>query len=224
MRLAAAQAFRIWPATYETAPNALLELESAVLPEYFGPLEGKLLVDIGCGAGRWAHYAQCRGARIIGLDASREMLLQAAGKPALCGALVRADAVRLPLTDAIADVLLCSFVICYLPSLEDAAGEMARISRRGARILITDLHADAIAAGWKRSFRHENQVYELEHSVYHQSHLIDAFCRAGLLLQNSMSLHFDERQRGTFQRAGKEHVFEDACRIPAISVGIWTKA
>lgn len=223
MRLAAVEAYRIWSATYDTAPNPLLELEAEALPEYLTPLEGKRLVDVGCGTGRWMEYATRRGAHVIGIDAVQEMLLRAAGRPGLKGGLVRGDAAQLPLPSGITDLVLCSFTIAYLPSLQGAAAEMARVARPGARILVTDLHPDAVAAGWTRSFRQAGQVYDVDHRSYREGELIDAFTLMGLKLEHSASLHFGEPQREVFRRAGREHAFDDVCRTPAVWITSWRK-
>ena len=223
MRVAAAEAYQAWSQTYDTAPNPIVDLESATLSSLLEPLQGKTFVDIGCGTGRWIEHARSQGARILGLDPSPEMLRKASERPALPGNLIRADAVRLPLAAGIADIVVCSFAIAYADSLEDSAAEMNRISRPGARIFVTDLHPQAVAAGWKRSFRQGDRLYDLEHSVYREDELIEAFTLAGLTLERATAVHFDERQRDTFRRAGKEHVFEETCRVPAVWLTLWRK-
>ena len=223
MRVAAAEAYRIWSATYDTAPNPLLALEAETLTEYLGHLQGKRLVDIGCGTGRWMEYATRQGARAIGIDAVHEMLLRAAGRPGLERTLLRGDAAHLPLASGIADLVLCSFTIAYLPSFLAAAAEMARIARPGARILVTDLHPNAVAAGWTRSFRQAGQVYDVDHRAYRENELIDAFSLARVKLERTASLNFGESQRDVFRRAGREHAFDDVCRIPAVWITSWRK-
>src|SRR5690242_4890466 len=223
MRVAAVEGYRIWAPTYDTSPNPLLELESSLLPQHFPPLARKLVADVGCGTGRWAQYAAGLGARVIAMDLSHEMLLHAARKPGLSGALVQADAASLPLPANTTDVVVCSFTIAYLTSLDCFAGEVVRISRPGSRIIITDLHPHAARAGWKRGFRGRDDVYELDHSVNAVDDILAAFGRGGLSLQHQMDAHLGPDQFETFRRAGKESAFHDACRVPAVWIGIWEK-
>lgn len=223
MRVAVLEGYRMWADTYDRSPNPLLELESAILPQYFVPLAGKMFADIGCGTGRWAQYARRRGARVMAIDLSHEMLLQAAAKLELSGSLIRADAAALPSPDRAIDVSVCSFTIAYLVSLTQFAAEVSRIARPGSRVVISDLHPAAMKAGWKRTFRWSNQTYELEHSIYNERQILSAFAVAGLSLDHRVEAHIGEAQFETFRRAGKESAFAEACRTPALWIGIWRK-
>ena len=234
MQVAAAEGYRLWASTYDASPHPLLDLETDLVAPHLGSLEGKLVADIGCGTGRWSEYAVDRGARVLAIDLSHEMLLEAAAKPHLAGTLIRATATSLPLPNSIADVILSSFTISYVRQdgtlrpignrpLHAFAAETARIARPDARILITDLHPSAATAGWKRTFRHAGQSYELAHTNYTEQQVLTAFADAGLVLEHQTEARFNESHYETFRRAGKEAAFEDACRIPAIWLGIWRK-
>jgi len=242
MQVAAAEGYRLWASTYDESPNPLLDLEAELVARHFCSLPGKLLADIGCGTGRWAEYAVDRGARVLAIDVSHEMLLQAAGKPHLRATLIEAAATSLPLPNGSADIVLSSFTISYVrqdrgartracsvgthadaPPLQAFADETARIARPHARILITDLHPTAAAAGWKRTFRHADRSYELAHTNYTEQQILAAFAGAGLTLERSTEACFDESHYETFLRAGKASAFADACRIPAVWLGVWSK-
>jgi len=171
---------------------------------------------------------------VLAIDVSHEMLLQAVIKPHLTGRLIRATATSLPLPTGIADVILSSLTIPYVGQdsilrpisnrpLAAFAEEAARIACPGARILITDLHPIAAAAGWKRTFRHAGQSYELAHTNYTEQQILAAFAGAGLTLEHQSQARFDESHYEAFRRAGKEAAFADACRIPAVWLGIWRK-
>ena len=221
--MTALEAHRVWSEIYDESPNPLLALEMRVLAGLLGPLESRRIVDVGCGTGRWLTYAESRGALAFGIDFCREMLLRAAAKPQLEGRLALATAERLPFADRMADLVLCSFVIGYLADPAFAIREMARIGAPGARIVVSELHPDAAAAGWKRGFRHNGTAYEIEHSPHPLPNLLEAASEAGLRLDRTEAASFGEPEREIFLRAGRDHLFQDASRVPAIWTAVWSK-
>ena len=220
--MTALEAHRIWSEIYDESPNPLLALETRVVARLLGPLENRRFVDVGCGTGRWLNYAESRGARVFGIDFCREMLLRAAAKPGLEGRLVLATAESLPFADRMADLVVCSFVIGYLADPGFAMREVARIGAPGAKIVVSELHPDAAAAGWKRGFRHNGTAYEIEHSPLPIPCLLEAAAEAGLRLDRTEVAPFGEPEREIFLRAGRDHLFQDASRVPAIWTAVWS--
>ncbi len=111
---------------------------------------GGTLLDFGCGPGTVAEYAARRlGMRIIGVDASPEMLALARerGTPGAEYHLVtggRADG----LADACADAAMCNHVLASLPddrSVLAVFGEIHRLLRPGAPLAL--LTTDPACAG-----------------------------------------------------------------------------
>jgi ubiquinone/menaquinone biosynthesis C-methylase UbiE len=110
------------------------------------PRDGESLLELGCGPGhalqrllRGAH-----GARVIGVDWSDVMLAQAAHRnrlSVLAGTLelVRADFVRLPFIDAIADAILAVNVVYFMTS-SSALREARRVLRPGGRMILYATH------------------------------------------------------------------------------------
>jgi malonyl-CoA O-methyltransferase len=214
---------RIWSASYDSDANPVLALDQRVLSERLGCLDGLRVVDVACGTGRWMSFAQSQGAEVIGIDLCREMLVAAARKPALAGRLVLSSAAELPLGDEVADRALCSFALSYFPSAAAAIGEMARITRRGGRVIISDLHPHAVRAGWTRSFRSGDQVYAIDHHNHAIRFAYLAAERYGLTLDWELSARFGAPEREIFIRAGKEPVFHEASRVPALRLLAWVK-
>ncbi len=105
------------------------------------PLAGRLVLDLGAGAGVAGQAALAAGARqVVGVDLSEGMLrhsrdtLRAAGYP------VAADAIALPFRDGRFDLVVAAFCLNHLSSL--AAG-LAEARRVGAAIA-----ASLFAPGW----------------------------------------------------------------------------
>jgi SAM-dependent methyltransferase len=218
IELAAPEAYRLWSSSYDDSTNPLLALEMRVLREHLNPLPDRTFLDVAAGTGRWAEFAMSRGASVIGLDLSPNMLAVAARKPSLAGRLAVADMRALPVGDAAADVAACCFALGYVESVMSTLAELSRVARA---VVVSDLHPVAVAAGWSRSFRSGSEVYQIR-SYPHTLAEIDSAARAaGLEKRWQLDAHFEEQEREFFQAAGKEDQFAAAQQIPAIFVRCW---
>jgi ubiquinone/menaquinone biosynthesis C-methylase UbiE len=163
------------------------------------------------------HFAEC-GARVFGVDTCQEMLDQARRKPLLCGRLAQADAAAVPIATGAAGLTLCSFAAGYIADLGRALREMARVTRSGGRVIVSDLHPSALAAGWTRSFRDGGTVIEIAHHQRPEAELLAAARDAGLSLDRTIAASFGEPERAIFRAAGKPMP-----QLPAIWIGIWNR-
>jgi malonyl-CoA O-methyltransferase len=202
--LAPREAYRILAEDYDSTPNALIALErrtvTPLLPEN---LEGLTVIDVASGTGRWALHCRQRGARAIAVDFCFEM------RPS-----VQADAARLPLPDAAADVTICAFALGYAP---ECFSELTRITRPGGMLLVSDVHPEALKRGWTRSFRHRGQVIQ----VADQPYALADLCAPNLQPSSMIEPHLGPPEREFFEQSGHLHRFEEACREPAIYVARW---
>ncbi len=127
-----------------------------LLDPYFTPyllnLEGKTVLDAGCGAAPWAVYAAQNGARVYGIDlqpAMVEKAREAAQKADLESRveIVQGDVANLPYPSEFFDLALSINVGCNLPSTTEAGGkkiglgpharEMARTLKPGGLAIVT---------------------------------------------------------------------------------------
>jgi malonyl-CoA O-methyltransferase len=216
----AIEGYRLWAGCYDDADNALLALEMRTLSFRIGDINGRRILDAGSGTGRWMKWARDRGARVFGVDACREMVLKAEGKPGLGGRSALADIRSIPLRDEAVDIALCSFTMGYLPSPGPVLRELTRVSRQ---VVVSDLHPEAARAGWTRSFHARGRVWQLLH-YQHSVAELDAGARsAGLIPEWRAGVPFGEPEHEIFRRAGKESLFEEACLLPAVLITIWRK-
>jgi ArsR family transcriptional regulator len=97
--------------------------------------------DLGCGTGAVVSALAPWVARVIGVDASEEML--AAARARLGGAsnveLHRASLEALPLPNASLDLAVMVLVLHHLPSPVAALAEAARVLAPGGRLLVVDM-------------------------------------------------------------------------------------
>jgi malonyl-CoA O-methyltransferase len=218
-----AEGHRIWSESYDSQPNPLLALEFRYLSRMVQEIEGRLALDVACGTGRWLGHLVTRGARAFGIDASREMLLNASKKPGLRERLMRGDLCHLPCPDGWADLVLCAFSLGYIRTLEQGLGELARLAKAGGAVIVSDFHPEGHARGWKRAFRSGAHSYEIEHYPYTIERLLEAARNAGLDLEELQQPALGEPERRIFQEVGKETLFEEARGVPAVLIARWKR-
>jgi ubiquinone/menaquinone biosynthesis C-methylase UbiE len=111
--------------------------------ERLSPLAGRLILDVGCGKGRFARKLCEQGAQVIGLDASARMLAEAGDLPR-----VRATARRLPFGRASFDGAMAIEVFEHLApeSLDHVCGEVVRVLKPGGTFVVIDKNACSLNA------------------------------------------------------------------------------
>ncbi|MEN3358021.1 MAG: 2-polyprenyl-6-hydroxyphenyl methylase / 3-demethylubiquinone-9 3-methyltransferase [Mycobacteriales bacterium] len=114
----------------------IAEARAALIPPAARP--GAVLVDLGCGAGLLAPHAARLGYRHVGVDVGRTALALAREHGVLP---VRADVARVPLADAVADVVSAGEILEHVPDLPGTVAEACRLLRPGGTLVI-----DTIAA------------------------------------------------------------------------------
>ena len=209
------EGYRLWAPTY-AAENAVSWLEAQLVEAMTPPLASKRLLDAGCGTGR--RMRQAGAALAVGIDLSPEMLAAGADEgpmPADTQAAV-ADVRRLPLPDRSFDVVWCRLVMGHLPACGQAYAELARVADNGARVIVTDFHPKAHAAGHRRTFRAENDVYELEHHVHPLKVHLAAAEESGLLPVGLREARIGPEVRPFYERAGRATLCAEHRELPVV--------
>lgn len=223
VRLSAAEGYRLWSRTYDREPNPLIALEFRTLAPRLEGILGKAFLDVACGTGRWMMAAASRGAIVWGHDVCREMLAVAAAKPGLAGRLIEADSRNLPIRDESADLVICSFSIGYIRPLHPVFCELFRVTKRGGTVLVSDLHPGARQSGWRRSFRSESRVFEIESFPYTASELIAAGKSAGMRLRRILEPPLGEPELKLVRDAGKAELLDQVSAVPAVLILEWER-
>jgi ubiquinone/menaquinone biosynthesis C-methylase UbiE len=121
-------------------PEGVDEGELGVL----GPVAGRHVLEIGCGASQCARWLTERGATAVGLDLAVRQLQhsrridEATGiaVPVVCG-----TATHLPFADGSFDVAFSSFgALQFVEDIERTVGEVARVLRPGGRFGFSITH------------------------------------------------------------------------------------
>lgn len=150
-RLAATlAAYEHWAPHYSAEPhNPLMSAEQEAMLAAMPGLQGRSVLDLACGTGRYSALAEEAGAStVIAADFSPAMLARV-NQPWR----VRADLMNLPFADGTFDVVVSGLALSHAASLDRCMHEIARVLRRDGVLLYSDFHAAASTAGLTRSFR-----------------------------------------------------------------------
>jgi ubiquinone/menaquinone biosynthesis C-methylase UbiE len=206
-----------WAPTYDHFPNPLLAREQRYVLPLLPGLRNRRVLDLACGTGRWLTQLSGVGARpAVGVDFSSAMLRVAGDKKELAGRVVQSDCLRLPFPPSIFDFSICSFALRHIQDLRSAAAELSRVMKPDSDLFITDLHPEAYARGWRTGFRDQQsavQVHTLSHSI---EDMLRAFNSAGCECVTHVDLCLEEPERAIFTEAARQHLFQAACRVPAV--------
>jgi ubiquinone/menaquinone biosynthesis C-methylase UbiE len=121
-------------------PEGLREAEAGLL----GPVAGRRVLEVGCGAAAAARWLMTQGAEVVAVDLSAGMLRHAAAAAERTGlrpALIQCDALALPLRDTSFDIAFTAFGA--VPFIDDSAGvmrEVFRVLRPGGRWVFSATH------------------------------------------------------------------------------------
>ncbi len=128
-----------------------------VLLNFFGDLNDKCVLDVGCGKGRFARVLgeQFPAAEIWGLDISEEMLSFVPP----CVKTRAGSMTELPFADAKFDCVYATESLEHAVEIERAVGEMCRVLKPGGRLVIIDKNAEHWGRfktpAWERWFQRE---------------------------------------------------------------------
>jgi ubiquinone/menaquinone biosynthesis C-methylase UbiE len=213
------EGYERWAPIYDHTPNPLLNLEERRLTPLLADLSGKHVLDLACGTGRWLERLLVSGTRSgVGVDLSTSMLRVAGEKAAIAGRLAQADCLALPFQSSIFDLVICSFALGHIRDLAAMVRELARVSKPGANVFISDVHPEAYARGWRTGFRDPRGAVQIEMLPRTAEEIMRAFYSGGFECLTHVPVCLGEPEKQHFVRAGKSHLFATACQVPAVLV------
>jgi demethylmenaquinone methyltransferase/2-methoxy-6-polyprenyl-1,4-benzoquinol methylase len=98
------------------------------------PRPGQRVLDVATGTGLVAAALAGRGAVVVGLDQSEEMLSVARERLGARATLVRAEAERLPFADGAFDALTFTYLLRYVDDRAATMRELVRVVKPGGRV------------------------------------------------------------------------------------------
>lgn len=124
----------------------------------YASLEGKRVLDIGCGTGRWSQYFHGLGARVTGIDVSRDLLED--NKKRIQGIeFLEMSACRLDFPDNTFDLVNSVTVLQHIPYeiQAKALDEICRVLKPGGSALIVEGTREDETLVYKYSFPHSTR-------------------------------------------------------------------
>jgi malonyl-CoA O-methyltransferase len=177
-----------WAAHYDGEGNPLVELEEPEVDRLLGDLDGRSVLDVGCGTGRHAHRLARAGAQVTAIDFSAGMLARARTK---AGAdrirfLEHDLTARLPFDDAQFDRVVCGLVLDHIPDLTALLRELKRVCARDGFAVATIMHPAMMLKGVQARFKDPATGEEIrpESCPHQMSDYVMAAVRAGFTIDH----------------------------------------
>ena len=172
--------------TYDRAGGPDIDAEQPAMWELFDRLSAGTAVDVACGTGRHLTRLAEVGRHVIGVDQSPEMLeiaRQRVPHVRLCLGTMG----RLPVRSASSDLTVCSLALEHEADPEPAVAELARVTRFGGRVLISDVHPFAILLDHQAQFESASDGRLLIRAYPHfHGRLLELFGRNGLVAEQCL--------------------------------------
>lgn len=131
--------YAAWSQTYERPGNPLISVEEPSVHRILASLQPARALDVACGTGRHTRRLVDLGHRVVGVDATAQMLARArAAVPAATFA--QADICSLPFRAGDFDLVVCALALDHLPRLDEPVAELARVTRSGGCVVLSEIH------------------------------------------------------------------------------------
>lgn len=138
-------------------------------------LRGKLVLDVGCGMGRFAEVASRWGAQVVGVDLSAAAEVAAHNLADRTGMnIFRADVFSLPFAPESFDYIYSLGVLHHTPNCEEAFKRLPRLLKPGGTIILW------VYSGYNRWYRMSDLYRRVTHRL--PSRWLHALCHVALPL------------------------------------------
>lgn len=209
-------------------------LDDVMLAEC-GEVEGKLILDVGAGEGRFSRMLEARGARPLAIDLTWQMVRAARDRSDGRLPVGRASAAALPIASDSVDTVVSYIVWVDVEDFRAAIAEAARVLRSGGKLVAANLSFITASERWTRApdgrrlFRLVDRYVEErpitfnwrghELTNWHRplSAYMDAYLSSGLTLRRYLEPVPDD------QSLRDDPKFEDWFRVSEFTVMRWEK-
>jgi malonyl-CoA O-methyltransferase len=213
------EAYEHWAPLYPpVAHNPLMRAEERAMRDAWPTLEGRRVLDLACGSGRYAQLAnESNAAQVIAVDFCLPMLVQVASAERVCASMM-----QLPFRSAAFDFVVSGLAVGHATDLGQWMSEVSRVLNSDGTVLYSDFHSAAIQAGMTRSFKDAHGAsWTVPHQVYELSAQQDAMAAVGLELDSVMELRMGMELNEPFP--GSEQAYRQWYGVPVVLIVRATK-
>jgi ubiquinone/menaquinone biosynthesis C-methylase UbiE len=172
-------AYNIWAKEYDSQPdNLMLQLDEELMGYFFSKLniEGKVVIDIGCGTGRhWQKLYDQNPRQLSGFDVSIEMLKSLKKKYPAAECFQVQEGSTLPFAESSVDLILSTLTIAHLSDPGHAFAEWSRVLNAGGKVYLSDFHPQVLKMGGNRSFKIKGKSFVVKNFIHDIPHLLRYF-------------------------------------------------
>lgn len=135
-------AYDRWAAVYDADRNPTRDLNASALRQQDFDLEGRAVLEVGCGTGLNTAWLAERAGPVTGVDVSQGMLARARERISSPRVqFVTADLTApWPFGDRAFDLVVANLVLEHVQDLDHVFGEARRVLQPGGRLYVGELH------------------------------------------------------------------------------------
>ena len=209
-----------------------------------GNVDGKIVLDLGCGEGGYARELARRGAHVLGIDGSARLIEIARERARAEGLDITFEHANASALDQIApgqiDVVVAAMSLMDVEDYEAAVREVARVSRAGGALAMSILHPcfSAPVSQWMREEDGALHAFAVDHyfdravwperitprfraTVLRRHRPLEDYMRS--LLASGLRLDVFKESDVTPEELRRSHRFRKLARIPYFLFMRWTK-
>lgn len=183
-----ASAYNRWAASYDADKNTTRDLDAAVVRKAMLVLEGREVLEVGCGTGKNTVFLAEHAKAVTAMDFSEGMIARAHERIATSNVKFIRHDVRdaWPVPPASVDVVVANLILEHVHDLAPVYFEAARVLRPGGQFFICELHPYRQLIGSQAHFTDPNtgETVHLTAHVHTVSEYVNGAIEAGFELRS----------------------------------------